>query len=323
MQFSCVKKLKAVVLLNKQTFSNMTNTHFDVIIIGGSYSGLSAGMALGRALRSVLIIDSGSPCNKQTPHSHNFITHDGETPKAITDKAREQVAKYETITFYSGFALLGKKTTSGFEITTESGNSFTAKKLIFATGVKDIMPEIEGADACWGISMIHCPYCHGYEVRNEKTGILANGELGFEFSKLIRNWTKDLTLFTNGKSTLTTEQTSTLKEHGIDLIETGIDAFEHTNGFMEQVRLKDGSSLKLKAMYAKLPFIQHSDIPEMLGCTLTELGLIQIDSFQKTTIPGVYACGDNVTQMRSVSNAVAMGTLVGAVLNKELVDEEF
>lgn len=323
MQFSCINKLEAVVLSDKQTFSNMTNTHFDVIIIGGSYSGLSAAMALGRALRSVLVIDSGSPCNKQTPHSHNFITQDGEAPHAIADKAREQVAKYDTVTFYSGLAVHGKKTDSRFDIITETGTVFTAKKLVFATGVKDVMPDIKGAGACWGISMIHCPYCHGYEVRNEKTGILANGEMGFEFSKLIQNWTKELTLFTNGKSTLTAEQTDKLKEHGIDLIETGIEAFEHTNGCLEQVLLEDGSAVKLKAMYAKLPFVQHSDIPELLGCAITEPGLIEIDSFQKTTIPGVYACGDNVTPMRSVSNAVAMGSLAGAMLNRELVDEEF
>lgn len=301
----------------------MTNTHFDVIIIGGSYSGLSAGMALGRALRQVLIIDSGKPCNAQTPHSHNFITRDGETPQEIASKAREQVAKYDTVKFHAGLVVGGEKTASGFEITTEAGEIFTAKKLLFATGVKDVMPEIKGAAACWGISMIHCPYCHGYEVRNEKTGILANGEIGFEFSKLIHNWTKELTLFTNGKSELTAEQATKLKESGIDLIETEIEAFEHTNGYIKEVRFKDGSKMVLKAMYAKLPFVQHSDLPEKLGCELTEQGFILTDAFQKTSVPGIYASGDNVTPMRSVSSAVAQGSMAGAMLNRELVEEEF
>lgn len=301
----------------------MTNNYFDAIIIGGSYAGLSAGMALGRSLRQVLIIDSGKPCNEQTPHSHNFITQDGETPAAIASKAREQVAKYDTVKFHRGFAISGEKTASGFEITTETGEIFSAKKLIFATGVKDIMPEIQGAAACWGISMIHCPYCHGYEVRNEKTGILANGDIAFEFSKLVHNWTKDLTLFTNGKSTLTAEQLETLKNRGIEIIEKEIEAFEHTGGLIEQVHFKDGTTTPLKAMYAKLPFVQHSDLPEKLGCELTEQGFIQIDAFQKTSVPGIYACGDNVTPMRSVSNAVAGGTFAGAMLNKDLVDETF
>ena len=301
----------------------MTNKLYDAIIIGGSYSGLAAGMALGRALKQVLIIDSGKPCNAQTPHSHNFITQDGETPQAIASKAREQVAKYKTIEFYSGLAVDAEKTDSGFMITTENGETFEAKKLVFATGVRDIMPEIKGAAACWGISMIHCPYCHGYEVRNEKTGILANGEMGFEFSKLINNWTKELTLFTNGESTLTTAQTSRLKANGIEVNEQEIDAFEHENGYLQQVHFKDGSTVQLKAMYAKLPFKQHSDLPEKLGCTITEMGFIEVDPFQKTSIPGVFACGDNVTPMRSVANAVSAGTLTGAMLSRELIDEEF
>lgn len=130
---------------------------FDVIIIGGSYAGLSAAMALGRSLRTVLVIDSGLPCNKQTPHSHNFITQDGETPSAIAEKAKAQVLHYHTALFHNGLAISGTKTSSGFEITTQQGDIFQAKKLIFASGIKDIMPDIKGFADCWGISVIHCP----------------------------------------------------------------------------------------------------------------------------------------------------------------------
>ncbi|WP_449401083.1 NAD(P)/FAD-dependent oxidoreductase [Chryseobacterium wanjuense] len=179
---------------------------FDVIIIGGSYAGLSAGMALGRSLRNVLIIDGGKPCNRQTPHSHNFITHDGKTPKEISDLAKEQVEKYETVHFHNGIAVKTVKTSEGFQVETENGEVFFAKKLILASGVKDVMPDIPGFSECWGISVIHCPYCHGYEVKGETTGILSNGEMLFEFSKLVYNLTKDLTLFTNGKADLSNEQ---------------------------------------------------------------------------------------------------------------------
>ncbi len=302
----------------------MTNEKtFDVIIIGGSYSGLSAAMSLGRALRKVIIIDSGKPCNIQTPHSHNFITQDGKTPKEISSLAKQQVESYKTVTFYNGHAISGTKTPSGFEVKTQSGDTFTGKKIIFATGIKDVLPEIKGAAECWGISMIHCPYCHGYEYRNEKTGILANGESAYELSKLISNWTKDLTVFTNGKSTLTKDQTELISRRNIEINENEIYSFVHTNGQIENIQFKDTSTISVKAIYTRPSFVQHSGIPEALGCELTEQGFIKVDMLQKTSVPGVFASGDNATFMRSVASAVFTGSMAGAALNRELIDEEF
>lgn len=299
------------------------NKKFDVIIIGGSYSGLSAAMALGRALRNVLIIDSGKPCNRQTPHSHNFLTQDGKTPKEISSVARAQVEKYSTIKFYSGIAVSGRKNENGFEIKSQSGDNFTGRKLIFATGITDLLPDIKGFSECWGISFLHCPYCHGYEVRNEKTGVYGNGEVAFEFSKMISNWTRDLTLFTNGKSTLTEEQTDKLGKRNIRITENEIEQVEHTNGQIHNLIFKDCSRVAIKAMYVKAPFVQHTDIPASLGCELTEQGFIKVDGWQKTSIPGIFAGGDNSSPIRSVANAVYAGSVAGAATNKELIDELF
>ncbi|UKJ09308.1 NAD(P)/FAD-dependent oxidoreductase [Solitalea lacus] len=309
---------------NSNSNNRMTGTtHFDVIIVGGSYSGLAAAMSLGRALRKVLIIDSGKPCNGQTPLSHNFLTQDGKIPKEITTLAKQQVAIYKTVEFLSEWATSGKKTEKGFEIETSSGDVFTSTKLIFATGIKDAMPDTKGFAECWGISVLHCPYCHGYEERSETTGILGNGEYGFEFAKLISNWTKDLTLFTNGITVLTNEQTASLQKHHIKIVEKEIGQLEHTNGKLEKIIFKDGSEKTLKAIYTRLPFVQHCPIPQQLGCELTDDGYIKIDTFQRTTIKGIYACGDNTTRMRTVANAVAMGTTTGMIVNKELVEEKF
>lgn len=297
--------------------------NFDAIIVGGSYSGLAAAMSLGRALRQVLVLDSGNPCNKQTPHSHNFITQDGRTPKQIWIAAREQVAQYPTVSFQDGLAVSGVKTETGFAITTENQDTFTAKKLLFATGIKDQMPDIPGFAECWGISVIHCPYCHGYEVRNQKTGLLGNGNAGFEYVRLISNWTPDLTLFTNGPSTLTTEQTAKLKERNIAIIEIKIQSFQHEQGKIRCVVLQDQTEIPVNAFYARPPFVQHSTIPQDLGCESNEQGLLKVDMMQKTTVPGVYASGDNATAVRSVASAVAAGTMAGAALNRELIEEEF
>ncbi|UMQ43825.1 NAD(P)/FAD-dependent oxidoreductase [Chryseobacterium sp. Y16C] len=295
---------------------------FDVIIIGGSYSGLSAAMALGRSLRNVLIIDSGKPCNRQTPHSHNFITHDGKTPKEISELAKAQVLEYKTVEFHNGAVAKMKKESEGFTIKTETGEEFNTKKLILASGIKDLMRNISGFAECWGISVIHCPYCHGYEVRGEVTGIMANGDLAFDFTKLVYNLTKDVTLFTNGKSTLTEEQTEKLHQNKINIIEDEIENILHENGYIQKVIFKSGKEVSLKALYAKIGFEQNINT-EDLGIELNENGFIKVDMMQKTNVPGVFACGDNVTMMRSVANAVAQGNFAGAVVNKELSEEEF
>jgi thioredoxin reductase len=296
---------------------------FDVIIIGGSYAGLSAAMALGRSLRRVLIIDSGLPCNRQTPHSHNFVTHDGEIPSVIAEKAKSQVMKYDTVAFHHGVATEGKATDTGFAIRTQSGEEFNAQKLIFATGVIDIMPDIDGFSECWGTSILHCPYCHGYEVKGVKTGILANGFIAYHLGQLIRNWTKDLTIFTNGESSLTKDQTEQLAKHKIPIIEKEVASLRHENGYINQIIFSDQSTFDLKAIYAHPDIEQHCKIPEQLGCEFTNQGLLYIDSLHKTSVHGVFACGDSTSPLRSVANAVATGNLAGAAVNNTMLEESF
>lgn len=302
----------------------MTKTiNYEIIIIGGSYAGLSAAMSLGRALRQVLVIDSGSACNKQTPHSHNFITQDGEKPQAIAAKAKAQLLSYDSITLRNDVVINVKKSTIGFEVFTAADLVYNAKKLVFATGVRDIMPHIEGFSSCWGITVIHCPYCHGYEVKNEITGIIANGENAFHYAQLIHNWTKDLTVFTNGKSTLTEIQVEKITKNNIEIIEKEILLLNHENGHVKQIVFADGSQFNLKAIYSRPSYEQHCPIPEMLGCELTEHKLIKVDMFQQTTDKDIYACGDNCSPMRSVANAVATGNLTGAAINNVMTAEEF
>lgn len=299
------------------------NNIFDVIIIGGSYAGLSSAMALGRSLRNVLIIDNGQPCNIQTPHSHNFLTQDGRTPNELSKLAQHEVKKYETVTFHKGLATTGVKTENGFEITTDRNDKFTAKKLIFATGIKDIMPDIKGFSECWGISIIHCPYCHGYEHRYQKTGILANGQHAFHLASMVNNLSDQLTILTNGKADFSLEQLEKLNRHNIKIVETKISEIEHKNGQLKKLIFADGHTISFDVAYAAIPFAQHSDIPVSLGCELTNQGYIKMEAFQKTTIPNIYACGDNSNMMRSVANAVASGNIAGAVANAELVQEQF
>jgi thioredoxin reductase len=300
-----------------------TEELYDVLIIGGSYAGLAAAMSLGRSLKKTLVIDSGLPCNRQTPYSHNFLTQDGKTPKEISALARQQVGHYDTVHFHQGVALTGEKNEDHFQVSTGDGKTFFAKKLILAAGIEDQMPDIPGFTDCWGISVIHCPYCHGYEYRNQPTGIFANGEHAFHLAGLVNNLSPELTIFSNGPADFSAEQRHTLQGRNIRIVETTLSALEHQDGHLQQLKLHDGQVVELKALYAAIPFKQHSTIGETLGCALTELGLISVDAFQKTTVPGVFACGDNSSPMRAVANAVATGTLAGAMANRELTFEKF
>lgn len=302
----------------------MDNTQkFDVVIAGGSFAGLSAAMALGRSLRKVLLIDSGRPCNIQTPHSHNFLTQDGETPETIRNKAISQALSYPTVSFRDSVVTQVSRDADLFVVITTEGESYTAQKVLFATGIRDIMPEIEGFAACWGISILHCPYCHGYEVRHKKIGILGNGDMGYEFVKLISNWSQDLVLFTDGTSTLNEEQVLKLQSKGVEIVEGEIQRIEHEEGTIQNLVFRDGSTYFVPALFARVAFTQHSTLPEELGCELTPHGYIKVDDLQRTTVPGIYAAGDTTNPMRSVAAAVAAGNKAGAAINKELIDEEF
>lgn len=299
------------------------NHHFEVIIIGGSYAGLSAAMALGRSLRKVLIIDGENPCNKQTPHSHNFLTQDGKTPKEISTIAKQQVEQYNTISILNDFVISGEKTSIGFEIKTKKGKTFGTKKIIFATGVKDKMPNIKGFSECWGISVIHCPYCHGYEHKTVKTAIMANSERAYHLASLVNNLTDDLTILTNGKIDFKESQLKKFKLHNIKILDKEITEIEHQKGHLRKIIFKDGTKEKFLAAYASIPFELHTSIPIELGCEMTEQGHIKVDFFQKTTVDGVFSCGDNASPLRSVAYAVATGNIAGAMVNKELCNEQF
>jgi len=296
---------------------------FDVIIIGGSYAGLSASLSLGRALRKVLIIDDNKPCNARTPHSHNFLTHDGEKPSDISTKAKAEVLKYPTIQFFTGKAISAKQIPGGFSTVVESGAIFTSRKILLATGLKDVMPNIKGFGDCWAISIIHCPYCHGYEVKNEKIGLLMNGDHAFEMASNLCNWNKELTILTNGKSQFTDLQLAKLKLKSIVIVEDEIEEMEHDNGYLKNVVFSNGKKLNLKAIYARPEIKQHSNIHESLNCELTDLNTIKVDEFCKTTTNGVYAAGDCASLFRSLSIVTAAGTMAGVVLNKEMIAEEF
>ncbi len=296
--------------------------HYDAIIIGGSYAGLAAAMSLGRAIRNVLVIDDGKPCNRQTPFSHNFLTRDGETPSAIALAAREQLKYYDSVSFMNERVVQVEKAHDGFDVITDDGKAVLGDALLFATGIRDILPDINGVEACWGISVLHCPYCHGYEFRKQETAILANGEDAFHLAKLLSQWTDRLTIFSNGPSLLDQEQRALIRSLNIAIVELGIAGLQHVNGHVNALLMDNGESHVVHAAYTRPKFQQSSELPFALGCEALASGHIKVSGFGETSVPGIYAAGDNCSPMRSVANAVASGTAAGAFINMFLIDRK-
>lgn len=293
----------------------------EVIIIGGSYAGLSAAMSLGRARRQVLVIDGGLPRNRFTPHAHNLLLHDGDSPAALAARARLQVAHYPTIQLLQAQATAAERLPDGtFRITTTQHGAFTARYLLLATGLRDELPTVPGFAECWGKSVIHCPYCHGYEVADQPTGAWVNGDDAHHLATLLPNWTRDLTIFTNGPATFGDDLRQQLAAQQIALDETPITALEHEQGQLRALHLADGRRHPLPVLYARLPLHQASKLPAQLGCALAKQApLLQLDAQYRTSVPGVYAAGDNCVPVSQLAQAIAAGNMAGAAISRELI----
>jgi thioredoxin reductase len=299
------------------------NDFFDVIVIGGSHSGLSAALSLGRTGRKVLLLDNNLSCNRYTALSHNFLTQDGQQTKSIAEIAEKQVRNYPTVEIVKDTAIYGQKISDDFEIVTLKENHYKARKILFASGITDILPDIKGFKECWGSSIVHCPYCHGHEYRQQKTAILGNGEAAFEMARILKNLTSDIVIISNKVSEFDEDQLHQLKRNNIKILQSEPQEILHNNGQIYGIALSDDLYIDVGILYTSLPFRQSSEIPQMLGCRFTHYGLIEVDDKQRTSIKGIYACGDNSSMMRSISRAVYTGNLAGAVINTDLSIELF
>jgi len=294
---------------------------YDAIVIGGSYAGLSGAMQIARSGRPVCIIDSGQPRNRFAAHSHGFFGQDGQRPAQMIAQARADLVRYPNVTFLNARAAAATQEESGFHVTTEAGETLHAKKLLLAYGVVDILPDISGLKARWGITALHCPYCHGYEVKGERLGVLSVGSFSAHQALLISDW-GPVTFFLNGQPYPDERTLAKLAERGVKL-ETGmVTALEGESPALSGVRVEDGCLIPLDALFLGSRTRFSSDIAAQLGCA-TEEGmqgpLLQTDAFKQTTVPGVYAAGDITPRIANASMAAADGVFAGACLHQSLI----
>ena len=294
---------------------------FDAIVIGGSYAGLSATLTLARARRRVLVIDAGQRRNRFSEHAQNFFGQDGRPPAAIIDDARTQIAAYPTVTFADIAAERVAQVAGGFAVALVDGTHHTAARLILATGMVDELPSIPGLPERWGRSVLHCPYCHGYEVAGGRLGVLAAGPLSVHHAQLIAEW-GDVTLLTNDTLALDTEQRATLTARGIAIEEGAINTLVGDAPALAGVKLCSGHVVSLDALFIVTRLRPANDFAASLGCALDDgpLGpVVRVDAFGQTTVSGVLAAGDAATGMgHSIAAAVANGQMAGLATHRSL-----
>lgn len=289
----------------------------DVIVIGGSYSGMAAALQLLRARRSVLVIDAGLRRNRVVSAAHGFLGQDGVDPAEVARAARAQLTAYPTLTWRDAAATEAASSNGGFSVTTSDGERHEGRRLILASGVSDTLPAITGLAERWGRSVFHCPYCNGYELNRGRIGVVATGPSALPQALLLCEW-GEVTLFLNGAFEPDEQDHAALEARNVTLEASGIVGLEgHAD-----VRLADGRTLSFAGLFTLPRNAPSTPLAERLGCDLepTPFGTqIQTDSSKQTSVRGAFACGDAAHVPHSLSLAVGDGALTGLHVHRSLV----
>jgi thioredoxin reductase len=293
---------------------------FDAIIVGGSFAGLSAAIYLGRARRSVAVLDTGAPRNRFASASHGFFAQDGADPKAMIATMRTQVAAYPTVTFVDQAATSAQRQKSGITVTLRDGNTLAARTVLLAHGITDTLPPLPGLANRWGHSVIHCPYCHGYEFSGQRLGVLNMSPMSVHQATLIPEW-GPTTLFLNGAA-LDADTTAMLAGRGVEIQPSRVTSVVGEGTALSAIVLADGRECALDALFVSPPYRLASDLASQLGCEIDHglLGpLVVADEMKCTTVEGVYAAGDITREGHTVTFACADGVMAALAIHRSLV----
>lgn len=301
---------------------------YDVVVVGGGAAGLAGAVALARSRRSVLLVDAGDPRNAPASHVHNFLSRDGTPPAEIYAVGRQEVARY------GGRVETGRVTAlsrSGerFEVQI-GGRAVSARRLLVATGVCDELPQVPGLAERWGVDVLHCPYCHGWEVRGQRIGILATGPGTMHQALLFRQLSQHVTVLAHTGPELSGEQREQLGALGIPVIEGAVTQVEASDGALTGVRLADGTRVSLDALIVAPRMTARAELLAPLGLAPSEVTMggqvigtqIEADPSGATSVPGVWVAGNLAAINAQVISAAAAGLTAGAVINADLAAED-
>lgn len=297
------------------------HVQFDAIVIGGSYAGLSAATYIARGRHSVCVVDAGAPRNRFSDAAHGFFGQDGAKPAEMIQTARRQLELYPTVSFIDELATDARRTGAAFAVTLASGRLLSATKIVLAIGVSDMLPDLPGLPELWGKSVLHCPYCHGYEFGGRQLGVLGMSQMSAHQAQLIANW-GPTTFFLNGRVNLDDPTRAKLQASGVQIEATPVVELEGAAPEIKAMRLADERRITLDALFIMAPIRPGSPIAERLGCAFDEepLGpLVRVDPTMMTSVPGAYAAGDVTRAYSSATFAAADGVAAGSAISQALI----
>jgi thioredoxin reductase len=300
---------------------------YDVVVIGGGAAGLSAALVLTRARRRVAVVDSGQPRNAPAAHMHGFLGSDGLPPSALLSAGRGEVAGY-------GGRLIGGRVTRvrlseadgtarrpRFDVTLHDGPSLRSRRVLVSTGLRDDLPDVPGVRERWGRDLLHCPYCHGYEVRDQPLGVLAGTPESVEHAQLIRQWSDDVVFFAHGRA-LTEDQREQLAARAIAVADAPVVRLVVDRDQLVGVETASGDVVPRTAVFVRPRFVPNADLLTGLGCATSDNGWVVADSTGRTSVPGVWVAGNAVNPRAQVITAAGEGSAAAIAINNDLVEED-
>jgi thioredoxin reductase len=301
---------------------------WDCIIVGGGATGLSAGLVLGRARRNTLLVDAGSPSNLSAPGIGGLLGHDGRSPAELYDVGRRELSVYPSVEVRTGEVVAGGRSDGEFVLQLADGRRERARRVLLATGMDYRPPELAGLDRLWGGSAFHCPFCHGWEMRDQPLAVLARGQRALHSALLLRGWSDDIVVLTDGPDDMEDADRARLAAAGVTVDERSVAELASETGQLTAVVFADGTRLPRTGILVATTLHQRSTLAEQLGAdpgepTPVAENPIAVDGFYRTTASGVFAAGDLCARMPQVAAAIASGSHAAAAVVQSLMADEY
>lgn len=293
----------------------------DVVIVGGGPAGLNAALVLARCRRSVLLFDTGKGRNIRSHGLHNYLTRDGILPADFRKLALAEVKRYGVKIINREVVQARRKGKTSFEVVDKKGERYVSRKLLIATGLRDNLPTVEGMGQFFGKSVFHCPYCDAWEVRDKKIGVYARNKNGTELCLSLRTWSRDITLYCDGRNNLKDSESAILKRLGVQVITSKISCLSGKGEQLKKIVFRNGEESECDALFFVNGYHQQSELLRSIGCSINSKGVAATNRQQQTNIPGLYVAGDVAKDMHFVVVAAAEGAKAGVSINKELQKE--